>query len=223
MSDDAITIISSSDETVINGTYIKVKQESVPYRNRGGVGDDFILVYIGLYRGIGARHRPDPDCPYNLDSETLVATKAYWVNLPGIKKVRSRYRSRFAISFKNYLSSMEVTQREQDATIHKLFEVLDVVVNTDLPITVKILDLTLGVTPEMTTRFVPATRESIEGLERVRLDGFGETCAVCLECYDDDEPLVTRCSYPQGGNCHGARAQWHISDGKTYVRAELQL
>ncbi|KAL6210920.1 hypothetical protein ACLB2K_016150 [Fragaria x ananassa] len=45
----------------------------------------------------------------------------------------------------------------------------------------------------------------LDDLERVRLDGFGETCAICLECYDDDddEPVVTRlpCSHYFHGDC----------------------
>ncbi|KAL6214379.1 hypothetical protein ACLB2K_013813 [Fragaria x ananassa] len=116
--------------------------------------------------GIGDWPSPDPDCLYSLDSETLVDAIPYWLNLPGIKKVPSRYRSRCATSIKIYLSSMDVTERVQDAIMNKLFEVLDVAVSPDLPIHVKILDMSLRGPPEIaTSRSVPATRESIEGLE----------------------------------------------------------
>ncbi|KAM5581845.1 hypothetical protein ABKV19_010872 [Rosa sericea] len=190
-------------------TIIEAQQESVPHPDRGEVLDDYILVKFTCYKYIGGR--PSPDCPIRWDSQIIEGEKQYWVDLPGIKNVTSPYRSICTRLIADYLSTTNVPEEEHPYIIDKLFEVLDVAVSPDLPIHVELFDVTLH-----PSYLVPATRESIEGLERVRLDRLGlevgATCSICwLGYYGGQEQLVTGlpCSHYYHEDCI---VQWlHIN------------
>ncbi|KAL6143182.1 hypothetical protein ACLB2K_053877 [Fragaria x ananassa] len=180
-------------ETVMNAV-----QESVPCADRGGeVADNYILLKFSLYKYIGCC--PGPESPIRWDSQTHQGEKDFWVDLAGIKQMPSAYRSRCRRSFSDYLSTTNVPEDQPALAIQMLLELVDEAVNPDLPINVEIFDVTV----HNRRRTIPATRESIEGLERVRLDLLeedGETCAICWGVYDQ---LITRlpCSHYFHGEC----------------------
>ncbi|KAJ0961681.1 hypothetical protein J5N97_000699 [Dioscorea zingiberensis] len=83
---------------------------------------------------------------------------------------------------------MRVPEEEHPNAINKLLEALDATVSTELPIDVAIWDMTLRFGSDAVSEsmdmykpnLVPATRSSIEALERVNLDhtlAFEDPCA----------------------------------------------
>lgn len=197
----------------IRELYSVAKQESVPCSNRGEVSEDYILVKLGFSRAIGSRR--SLDCPLIWEERTLLDDRQLWLNLPGVKMLSLSYRTLCTQKVTESLSSMRVPEDEHPNAIDRLFEALDSAVSPELPINVSIWDMILrfggsdddrAATESMEMykpNLVPATRSSIEGLERVRLDGCEGQCVICLEDFAAVDQLITRlpCSHYFHGEC----------------------
>ncbi|KAL6143192.1 hypothetical protein ACLB2K_053887 [Fragaria x ananassa] len=174
-------------------TVINVVQENAPL-HRGEVDENYIQLKILLHKYIGGR--PSPESAIRWDSQTVEGGSIIWVDFPRIKQVASPYRSMCVTTFQDFLATTNVPEDKHALSIQKLFEAIDAAVSPDLPINVVICNVTLH---DGTT--VPATRVSIEGLERVSVDALemedGEKCAICWLAYAREEHPVSQlpCSH----------------------------
>ncbi|PRQ45271.1 putative chromatin regulator PHD family [Rosa chinensis] len=199
------------EEMVVLRLSTKVKQESSPYPDRGEVSEDYILVKVRFSRAIGSRS--SLDYPVIWEERTLLDSRQFWVKLRSVQNVSSPYRTRCAQSITESLSLMRVPEEEHPNAINKLLEVLDATVSTELPIDVAIWDMTFlfgsdAVSEAMDMykpNLVPATRSSIEALERVNVDHtlpYEDPCVICLEDFSVDQMVIhLPCSHYYHEHC----------------------
>ncbi|PRQ45257.1 putative chromatin regulator PHD family [Rosa chinensis] len=108
---------------------------------------------------------------------------------------------------------MRVPEDEHPIAIDKLVDAFDAAVSTELPIVVDICDMILRIGSDLVSEsmetyepnLVPASRSSIEALERVNLDHtlpFEDACVICLEDFSVDQMVIhLPCSHYYHEHC----------------------
>ncbi|XP_050378039.1 E3 ubiquitin-protein ligase AIRP1-like [Argentina anserina] len=193
-------------------TDVHVEQESVP---AFGVDKrpDRMVVKMGYQSA--SYDRRGPDGPSRRDSIQGYKFNRIFFKLEAIKEKGSPYRLKCKRFFAYLIAEgekwIDIPEKVHRKAMRRLFRVIDKAVNPDLPIYWQIWEITVRTweapppsPPPSSINFVPATSDSIEDLERLMLQVVGdETCAICLEEYDQPAALVTRlpCSHYFHADC----------------------